>query len=108
MLRHRIRFEKEITTSWTEESIDTVNNYIIVKRVRAKVNSPGTQIALSIREVSGGANILDIPLEYSLADAPLDSIEDIYVKIKRDTFYIALKADVACSAEVLIEYEKYD
>lgn len=109
MIRTRKRFTIAATTNWETEAI-TVPAKLIVKRVRAVVKSPGTQVALQIREAEAGEEE-DIPLEYSLATGSLDSEEDVYVEAltaknrQTGTIWIAVKSNTACNVVIILEYE---
>ncbi len=112
-MRHRKRIEISCSTSWVE-SEQTLPNSFIIKRVRAIADSPGTQVALSIRELSEPTSLLDIPLEYSLGDSPIDSEENILVRASRvgsnlqGKIWVAAKANTSCIVKITIEYEADD
>jgi phage gp45-like len=107
-MRTRKRADIAATTSWVTHAF-SVPAKLLVKRVRAVAASPGTQVALQIREAETPDDI-DIPLEYALAASPLDSEEDIFVVASAGsqptgTIWVAVKADQACTVTVQLEYE---
>lgn len=110
-MRTRRKFDLSVTTTWTEEEIQVPASCSIT-RVKAYVDSPGTEIAIQVRETTGATDVLSIPLEYALVTSPLDSVEDIFVQPFKTTgsamngnLYIAVKADASCDAHVVIEVE---
>lgn len=110
-MRNRKRLKINATTDWVEKEVE-IPARAIIKRVRADAQAPGTQVALSFREISEPDSILDIPLEYTLSDSPLDSEEDIYIEVRRaqsksanGTLFLAAKADVDCIIDIIFEFE---
>lgn len=78
-----------VGTSWSEYEVTKVPKEFKIKRARAEIidgsligkapaPSVGTQVALAVREKSNPDYEIDVALEYSLTNTPLDSREDIF------------------------------